>query len=64
MKIISALVGSRRGGFMPCEHGKSSLLFFYFAKNRDNDFSLLLANSGDRCSWKKPMVTSESFIYT
>jgi len=39
--MFSALVDSRRGGFMPCGLGKSWYLLFYFVKNHEDDFSLL-----------------------
>ena len=46
MKFVSALLASRRGGFMPCGLSKSSSLVFYFIKNRDDDFLLQLLVSG------------------
>ena len=48
MKFVSALRASRRGDFMPCRLSKSSLLVFYFAKNRDDDFYLHLLLSGNK----------------
>ena len=41
MKLVFALSGYRRHGFMPCRLSKSFFLVFYFVKNRDDDFSLL-----------------------
>ena len=48
MKLFSALFDSQRRRIMSCIRGKSSLLFFCFAKNREDDFSLLYVKFRDK----------------
>ncbi len=40
MKLVSAVFSFRRCEVMPYRLGKSSFLFFYFAKNCDDEFYL------------------------
>ena len=48
MKLFSALFDSQRRRIMSCILGKSSLLFFCFAKNREDDFSLRYVKFRDK----------------
>ena len=52
MKLFSALFDSQRRRIMSCILGKSSLLFFCFAKNREDDFSLRYVKFRDKFSMR------------
>lgn len=57
MKFVSALGGSRRGGFMPCGLDKSLSLVFYFMENREDEFSSQYFNSLPWCGMFFPRQT-------